>query len=41
MKVNHRDDQAVDWSQWIEQNKNIIRNKKWYELNLNNIFYKL
>lgn len=41
MKINRHNDKEVDWSGWLEAQTDIIKNKKWYELNLNNILYKL
>ena len=37
MKVNRDNDKEVGWSKWLEENQNIVKDKKWYELNLSNI----
>jgi len=41
MKINRHDDDPVDWPAWIEDRKQILGAKKWYEMNAVNIFYKL
>jgi len=41
MKINRHDDDPVDWQTWIEDRKQILGAKKWYEMNAVNIFYIL
>lgn len=41
IKINRDNDKVVDWSEWLEKQQNIVKNKKWYELNINNILYKI
>lgn len=41
MKVNNKDDDTVDWSEWITNQEDIVSSKKWYEVNISNIVYNL
>jgi len=40
MKLNHHDDSEVDWTKWIGEQEDIIKQKSWYELNLVDLMYK-
>lgn len=41
MKINNKDESEVNWSEWLEDTRKTVEDKKWYEMNLGNLWYFL
>lgn len=41
MSFNNKSGDVIDWSSWLEENRNRVENKKWHEMNLTNLLYFL